>query len=125
MTQIPNGRTELEQKLVLAKRQLEKLIIEFHRLLEDKKLTNNKSKGELSMEQDLSYRLVQAANELDVLKYPEPEGTFTMLMMFVLTTLITRDKNNELDYQISQLKSEIKKLEQRIKDMSSAGQRNG
>jgi len=125
MTQIPNGKTEAEQKLVLAKRQVEKLSIEFHKLLENKKLNENKTQNELGMEQDLCFRLIQAANELDVLKYPEPEGTFTMLMMFSLTTLIMRDKNNQLEHQVSQLKAEMKKLEIRIKDMSLAGQRNG
>lgn len=125
MTQIPNGKTEAEQKLVLAKRQLEKLSIEFHKLLENKKLNENKTQNELNVEQDLCYRLIQAANELDVLKYPEPEGTFTMLMMFSLTTLIMRDKNNQLEHKISDLTKEIRKLEMKIKDMSSAGQRNG
>lgn len=125
MTQIPNGKTEAEQKLVLAKRQLEKLSIEFHKLLADKTLIDNKTQNQLTTEQDLCYRLVQAANELDVLKYPEPEGTFTLLMMFTLTTLILRDKNNTLDHQVTLLKAEIKKLEQRIKDISVAGQRNG
>lgn len=125
MTQIPNGKTELEQKLVLAKRQVEKLTIEFHKLLENKKLNDNKTQNELNIETDLCYRLIQSANELDVLKYPEPEGTFTMLMMFALTTLILRDKNNKLEHQVSELKTEIKKLDLRIKDMSVAGQRNG
>lgn len=125
MTQIPNGRSEIEQKLVLAKRQVEKLSIEFHKLIENKKLNENKTQNELNVEQDLCLRLVNAANELDVLKQPEPEGTFALLMMFTLTTLIMRDKNNGLEHQVSLLKSEIKKLEKSIKDMSSAGQRNG
>lgn len=125
MAQIPNGKTETDQKLVLAKRQLEKLSIEFHKLLEDKMLIENKTQGQLSMETDLGFRLIQSANEVDVLKYPEPEGTFTLLMLLVHISLIMRDKNNKLDHRVSLLQSEIGKLQKQIKDMSSAGQRSG
>lgn len=125
MTQIPNGRTEADQKLVLAKRQLEKLSIEFHKLLEDKTLIENKTQGQLNMETDLGLRLIQAANEVDVLKYPEPEGTFTLLILLVHISLIMRDKNNKLDHKVMLLQNEIAKFQKQIKDMSSAGQRNG
>lgn len=125
MTQIPNGKTEIDQKLVLAKRQLEKLSIEFHKLLEDKMLIENKTQGQLNMETDLGFRLIQAANEVDVLKYPEPEGTFTLLMLLVHISLIMRDKNNKLDHKMTLLQAEINKLQKQIKDMSGAGQRSG
>ena len=125
MTQIPNGRTDADQKLVIAKRQLEKLSIEFHKLLEDKMLIENKTQGQLNMETDVGFRLIQAANEVDVLKYPEPEGTFTLLMLLVHISLIMRDKNNKLDHKVTLLHGEISKLQKQIKDMSSAGQRNG
>lgn len=125
MTQIPNGKTEAEQKLVLAKRQLEKLSIEFHKLFEDKMLIENKTQGQLNMETDVGLRLIQAANEVDVLKYPEPEGTFTLFMLLVHISLIMRDKNNKLDYKVILLQAEINKLQKQIKDMSSVGQRNG
>lgn len=124
MTQIPNGRTEAEQKIVIAKRQLEKITIEFHKLLEDKMLTQNKTQGQMSVEADLGLRLIQAANELDVLKYPEPEGTFTLFMLLVHITFIMRDNNNQLDYKVKLLQQEINKLKTQITDLSRVGQRN-
>lgn len=110
MTQIPNGRTDVDQQIVMAKRQLEKLAIEYHKLLEDKKLLENKTQGELSMETDVALRLIQAANAVDVIKQPEPEGTFTLLMLFVHLGLIMRDKHNRLEYKMSLLQDEIEKL---------------
>lgn len=125
MAQIPSGKTEEEQKLVLAKRQVEKLSLEFHKLLDNKKLTSNKTQGELKMETDVGYRLIQAANDLDVLKHPEPEGTFTLLMLFAHISIIMRDRNNELDHKISDLNKTIEKLKRSAEDRESAGQRNG
>lgn len=125
MAQIPSGKTEAEQKLVLAKRQLEKMSIEFHKLLEDKKLIGNKTQGELRMETDVGYRLIQAANDLDVLKQPEPEGTFTLLTVLVHVSMIMRDKNNELDHRVTELDKMVRQLDKRLKDRDSAGQRNG
>ena len=125
MAEIPGGKSELEHKLVLAKRQLEKLSFEFHKLLNDKMLIENKTQAQLNMEADLGLRLIKAANDVDVLKYPEPEGTFSLLMLFAHVSLIMRDKNNKLEHTVSILQKEIEKLRNQIKDLSSAGQRSG
>lgn len=125
MTQIPSGKTEAEQKIVLAKRNLEKLSIEFHKLLDDKKLMQNKTNGEKSMEADLALRLIQAANDLDVAKYPELEGIYSLIMLLTHIGLIMRDRYNQIEYGNENLLREINKLKKQIADLSSAGQRSG
>jgi hypothetical protein len=65
MTQIPDGRIEADKKLVQAKRQFEKLMIQFNQLLQDKILPENKSNGQLNVETDFVMRLLMAGNELD------------------------------------------------------------
>jgi hypothetical protein len=126
MTQIPNGRTEEEQKLVLAKRQLEKLIYQFHDILADKTLINNKTQAQLKLEGDVALRLLPAANEVDVLNILNgPEGTFGLFALLLRIGLTMRDGNNRLEYEIRDLHRKFEKLEKQIMDMSSAGQRNG
>ena len=125
MTQIPSGKTEAEQKIVLAKRNLEKLSIEFHKLLDDKKLMQNKTNGEKSMEADLALRLIQAANDLDVANYPELEGIYSLIMLLTHIGLIMRDRYNQIEYGNESLLREINKLKKQIADLSSAGQRSG
>src|SRR6266516_4361119 len=102
MTQIPNGKTEEEQKLVLAKRQLEKLFHQFHKILEDKILLSNKTQAQLKVETDLVLRLLPAANEVDVLNVLNgPEGTFGLFALLIRVGLFMRDNNNKVEYEVN------------------------
>ena len=123
MTQIPDGANEADRKIVQAKRQMEKLMIEFHKYLEDKVLPQNKSQGQLKQETDFLLRLFTAANELDMVN--PPEGTFGLITLMIRIGFFMRDNNNQLSYVNETLKQEINKLKRQISDMSSAGQRNG
>ncbi len=123
MTQIPDGRNETDRKIVQAKRQMEKMMIEFNNYLKDKILPENKSQGQLSQETDFLLRLFSAANDLDIVN--PPEGTFGLVTLMVRIGFIMRDNNNRLDYQQKLVEQEIKKLQKQIADLSRAGQRNG
>jgi len=123
MTQILDGSNELDRKIVQAKRQMEKMMIEFHKYLEDKMLPENKSQGQLKQETDFLLRLFDAALKLDEVN--PPEGTFGMITLMVRIGFVMRDNLNRQDYENKQLKQEINKLKRQITDMSSAGQRNG
>lgn len=126
MAQIPNGRTEDEQKLVLAKRQFEKLMHQFHQFLEDKILPENKTQGQLRVETDFLLRLLNAANQLDVLNVLNgPEGTFGLITLLIRVGFFMRDQHNTMDHQVKLLKNEIEGLRRQITDLSRAGQRNG
>lgn len=122
MTQIPNGRTEAEQALVQAKRQFEKLLLQFHQFLEDKTLPENKSKGQQDAQTDFVMRLLVAANELDVLN--APEGTMGLITLMIREGFVMRDNNNRLDYKIKLLQQEITKLKTQITDLSKVGTRS-
>jgi hypothetical protein len=124
MTQIPDGRTELDAKLVHAKRQFEKLMLEYHKFLEDKILHENKSRGQLNAESDFVLRLLKAANDVDVLKYPEPEGTFGLITLLIRTGFFIRDSNNMLEYKNKLLEQKIARFEKQITDLSRVGPRN-
>lgn len=123
MTQIPDGSNELDRTIVLAKRQMEKMMIEFHRYLEDKMLPENKTQGQLHQETDFLLRLFAAAAELD--RVNNPEGTFGMITLMVRIGFVMRDRHNKLEYNNKALRQDIEKLKKQISDMSSAGQRNG
>lgn len=124
MTQIPDGKTDLDVKLVQAKRQFEKLMLQYHQFLEDKILPENKSQGQLNAESDYVLRLLKAANDVDVLKYPEPEGTFGLITLLIRTGFFMRDSVNHLDYKCKLLEQKNAKLEKQITDLSRVGQRN-
>lgn len=123
MAQIPEGKNELDRKIVKAKRQMEKMMIEFHKYLEDKTLPENKSQGQLAEETNFLLRLYTAANELDQVN--PPEGTFGLITLLIRVGFLARDKNNRAEYQNKLLEQEIKKLQKQIADLSRAGQRNG
>jgi len=123
MTQIPDGSNELDRNIVHAKRQMEKMMIEFHKYLEDKMLPENKTQGQFNQETDFLLRLFKAANELDMVN--APEGTFGLITLMVRIGFVMRDKHNKIEYENKLLLQEINKLKKQITDMSSAGQRNG
>ncbi len=123
MTQIPDGRGELDAKLVQAKRQFEKLMLQYHQYIEDKVLPANKTQGQLNVESDYVLRLLKAANDLDVLKYPEPEGTFGLITLLIRTGFVMRDNQNLLEYKCKTLDQEISRLKKQITDLSRVGQR--
>lgn len=116
MTQIPDGRTEIDKAIVQAKRQFEKLMIQFHTFLEDKMLPENKSQGQLNAETDFVLRLLMAANELDVVN--PPEGTMGLITLMIREGFVMRDNNNKLDYKLKLLQQEINKLKTQLTDIS-------
>ena len=116
MTQIPNGRTEVEQNLVQAKRHFEKLLLQFHQFLEDKTLPENKSKGQLDAQTDFVLRLLVAANDLDVLN--APEGTMGLITLMIREGFVMRDNNNRLEHKIKLLQQDINKFKAQITDLS-------
>lgn len=121
MTQIPEGKTQADKDLVHAKRQLEKLMIQFNEQLQDKILQENKTQNQLSMEGNLVLRLLMAANDLDEVN--PPEGTFGLISLLIREGLLMRDNNNRMEYKIKLLRQDIDKLKTQIADLSRAGQR--
>ena len=120
--QIPDGKNEIDKTIVQAKRQLEKLALQFNQFLQDKTLPENKSQGKLAEESDYVMRLLIAANELDVVN--PPEGMFALITLLIREGFIMRDNNNKLDYKISLLQKEISKLKTQITDLSRVSARN-
>jgi hypothetical protein len=117
--QIPDGQNELDKKIVQAKRQFEKLMIQFNQMLQDKILPENKSQGQLNVETDFVMRLLVSANELDVLH--SPEGTYGLITLLLREGFIMRDNNNRLDYNIQELKKEVARLKQQLSDKNRGG----
>lgn len=122
MPQIPDGQNEADKKIVQAKRQLEKLMLQFHQFLQDKILTENKSQGQQSVEADFFMRLLMAANELDVI-HP-PEGTYGLITLLIRQGFVMRDNNNQLEYKVKILQQSIDKLKNQITDLSRVRQRS-
>lgn len=117
--EIPNGMTENDVKLVLAKRQFEKLMIQFNELLQDKMLPENKTAVQNGIETDFVHRLVVSANELDVLN--PYEGTYGILILLLREGFVMRDNNNRLQYKLQELFKEINKLKIQKADQARAG----
>ncbi len=124
MTQIPDGRNEQDVKLVQSKRRLEKLMLQFHQVLEDKMLPENKTQAQLSAESDFVHRLLDAANEVDILNYPNPEGTFGLIILLIREGFVMRDNNNRQEYALKVLQTDLNKLKTQITDLSRVGQRS-
>src|SRR5690348_12816986 len=113
-TQISEGRNEHDQRVVEAKRQLEKLMIQFNSILQDKTLQENKSQGQQNVESDGVMRLLMAAGDLDMLN--SPEGTYALITLLIREALILRNNNNRLEYQIQGLKKEIERVKAQLLD---------
>lgn len=117
--QIPDGQNEIDKKIVIAKRQLEKLMIQFNQFLQEKTLPENKSQGQLSAETDFVMRLLMAANELDVIH--QPEGTYGLMTLLIREGFIMRDNNNRLEYKIERLQKELDRMKTQLTDRNRVG----
>jgi len=120
MTQIPNGQNQMDQELVQAKRQFEKLMLQFVQFLQDTILAKNKSQGQLKAESDFMTRLLVSANELDQLN--PFEGTYGLLTLMIREGFVLRDKNNEMEYKQQELQREINKLKAQLADRNRGQQ---
>lgn len=116
MTQIPDGKNDRDKQIVQAKRQFEKLMIQFNQFLQDKILPENKSNGQMGAESDFVMRLLMAANELDSVN--PPEGTFGLITLLIREGFVMRDNKNRLEYDLKVLKQELNKLKTQIADLS-------
>lgn len=123
--QIPHSG-KIDKELVLAKRETEKMMIEFNRLLLDKKLPENKTQGELNVEGDVVMRLLMAAGELDRLTKTslppqvQNEGTFGLIALLIREGFVMRDNNNKLEYKLKTIQNEFNQLKRQTTDQTRA-----
>ena len=106
--QIPNGSNEIDQKLVILKRKLEALMIEFNKLLIDKTLSQNKTNSQVTMETDYMQRLISTAHELDQLN--PYEGTYALLVLALRQGLYFKDAIHAIEHDVHEITKENAKL---------------
>jgi hypothetical protein len=115
---IPEGSGQIDKEIVDRKRKLESLMVEFNKMLNDKKLVKNKSIAEGDAETDKMMRLLSAADQLDEVN--PYEGTYGLLVLALREGLFMRDAINELEYRVLTLEQENKKLKKQQDDRNRA-----
>lgn len=87
------------------------LIPLFVKLLDNKELSENKSVMVGDIEKEIIGKLMQLGIDMNEDEYEkEGSGSIGLNVLLMRCLLIQRDKINELDYGMAQLKSEIKSL---------------
>lgn len=119
-TQIPEGQNELDKQIVQAKRQFEKLMLQFDHFLKDKTLPENKSRGQLNSDSDFIERLFSSASNLDAVN--SPEGTYGLIALLIREGIVMRDNYNRLEYELRETNKKIVKLETHLADRNRVGQ---
>lgn len=93
-----------------------KLGVKFLSILNDKTLLENRSPIIKDLEKQIVNELISLANDINNDEM-EDEGMGSMAIMTLLirTTLMQRDKINELDYKLHKFESEINKISTVVK----------
>lgn len=109
------SETSLEERVKVARSELELGFKDFHELLKSKVLDSNKSAAVKNTEKQIVDKLYRAALKLEDLNVGE--GVMSLAIIAVREMLKMRDRQNDLEYKLlSQMKnisSRIKTLEER------------
>lgn len=107
----PNPIT-LEERMRNARTNFEKAFKEFHKLLGDKVLVENKSEAARRVEKHTVDEVVKACVNLDQLNVGE--GVMALAVVALREHLKVRDRINELEYQLELSKREVKNLKKEL-----------
>ena len=102
----------IEERLRQARENFEKSFKEFHALLNDKTLKINKSTAEKNVEKYTVDKVIKSCVTLDKLNVGE--GIMAMVVVALREHLKARDRSNELEYEIEEVKKELKKLKKSL-----------
>lgn len=99
---------DIEQKYARAKQELDQAFKDFHSILKDKVLEQNKSVAKKNTEKDVVDKLYKAAVNVENLN--SGEGVMSLCIIVIRELLKDRDRTNELEYQICSLRKDLAKI---------------
>jgi hypothetical protein len=111
-------KEDFEQKAAAVNQQLNDysnravdLALQFKKALEDKTLLQNKSPFAFDAERELLSKLTQLGQDMNTDEYEkEGQGSLGLVLLLFRSVLIQRDKINSLEYSLSELEREVKRL---------------
>lgn len=110
---IPQTPNSVQQKYLALKKEFELAFKEFHKkVLSDKVLDKNKSPAAKNTEKFIVDRLIKSAVALDNANYGE--GLLALCTVMMRELITTRDRVNELDYEICINKRDIKLIKKSL-----------
>ena len=108
---MPTAST-IEERLRRAREGFERSFKEFHILLSVKVLKINKSKAAKSVEKYTVDQIIKACVTLDSLNIGE--GTMAIIVVTLREHLTSRDRINELEYELDTVKKDLKRLKKSL-----------
>lgn len=111
-TAVPNTpptASQMEQKAVRAKKQLEQCFKTFHSLMSDKVLDSNKTKGVKNTETKIVNDLLHAVVALEHAQVGQ--GLLSLMTISIREHLSVRDRVNELEYELYKTKRDLESLQ--------------
>lgn len=105
---IPKNNQYLDSKKDDSRKRMEKSILEFNKILNDKTAPENQTSGYENNVKTMLNGLLVSANDLDNIN--PGEGIFSLIILCIRSILKLRDKNTELEIQVKKLSNEITKL---------------
>lgn len=109
---------QMEQKALRARKKLEEKFKDFHNIMTDKVLDSNKTSGVKNTERKIVDDLLHAVVELEQVN--SGQGLLSLLTISIREHLQTRDRINELEYELYKTKKDMRELEKSINDKGSA-----
>lgn len=102
---------DVQQDYTYKKKELELAFKEFHELVSNKVLSQNKSAGVKNTEKQTVDRLVKAAVALDNINVGE--GILALATIAIREQLIVRDRVNTLEYEMLKLARDFEEFKKR------------
>lgn len=111
MNQAPSPH-QMEQKALRGRKKLETCFKEFHELMTSKVLDANKTTAVKNTERKVVDDLLHAVVELENVNVGQ--GILSLLTISVREHLQTRDRINELEYELYKTKKDLKELSSKL-----------
>lgn len=111
-TNIPPADSKTQQEYLRKKEELGKSFKEFHQLLKNKVLDKNKTPAVKNTEKQITDMLVKAAAALDNINIGE--GVLTLSSIAIRELLQSRDRINELEYELCLLRRDFLNLQKEL-----------
>lgn len=109
--QAPNPH-QMEQRALRARKKLEECFKQFHEMMNDKVLDDNKTAAVKNTERKVVDDLLHAVVSLENVNVGQ--GILSLLTISVREHLQMRDRVNELEYELYKTKRDIKNLEKKV-----------
>ena len=108
MQKPPITAEDMRRTLDKARKALESSFKDYHLLLSDKYVSENKSGARAKNEKHIVDKLAKAASDLEWAKIGE--GTMAIAIIALREHLMVRDRVNDLEYKIVSMEKEMRKL---------------